>query len=722
VILEANGSGRMRVFTRVEAAVFAAYAAVTAFMTWPAATLMTRIYGQKGDPLGVLWSCWWFKYTFVHHMPYDPMSWVAVPFGRHLSLYSRDPLTALTLRIFYLMTNETVAYNIFLLLCFFLAAVAMYYLARSLTGSQAAATVAGFAFAFSPYMLVQGKEHLGLLVTAWIPLFFYFMIRAWRERSLLWSILSLVSFGLMTLFNYHYGLVGAVMAVAFLITVYLLGKPWRPGPGESALKRSIPALLFVIALVAFIAAVIMRRASVGNDFVSIGLYSARPWDYFLPHAEARFLGWATGGFIRSHLHGGFLSESSLFLGYIPLGLAVYGLYGTLKRRVHTAPAAGEAATEPAQARRPPVEASRRIPVALAVTAVVCFICSMPATAKVFGLKLYFPSYFFHYIVPDVRAYARFGIGVMFCVALLAAYGVALLLRNKRLRDWAWLAAIVISLLILLEFAIVPPFYSLNTAKMTDYYKWLKARPAGTVATMYPLFYADDFSNYGYLFDQRNHEKKLVNGAEPDSQAEEIRQSALDITNPDTPRILKKLGARYVMVIPSLYRAGYHVNYIESSVFDPVKVPSSLRLVRRFADCYVYEDLARPAEITPLFTSGSFQPVVYPDGHAWHPGASNMVVNIVSTLKDTVTADVTFKTAATSKKGTVEYQLNGKGAGPDTLPVWPVTRTISSVAIKPGNNYMTIHSDSALSGVTEVPGATEVQVGIMVSDISVTPLP
>jgi hypothetical protein len=213
---------------------------------------------------------------------------------------------------------------------------------------------------------------------------------------------------------------------------------------------------------------------------------------------------------------------------------------------------------------------------------------------------------------------------------------------------------------------------------------------------------------------------MVNGGAPDTVAEQIRQSALSITNPATPGILKRLGARYVLAIPSLYREGYHLNYIEPSMFDPSKVPSTLRKVKQFADCTVYENLAGPAEIIPLFVSGAYQPTVTPDGAAWHPGAGEMVVNIKSDREETVVADVSFEAAATSKRGTIEFQLNGASGGPQALPVKSARYTIKSVAIRPGSNYLTISSSSAAVPVTEVPGATTVNVGIMVSDIQLTP--
>ncbi|MHB8895201.1 MAG: hypothetical protein ACYC99_08530 [Candidatus Geothermincolia bacterium] len=718
-------SSRFGVIGKTEAVVFAAYAAVVAFMTWPAVTLVSRTYAQRGDPYGTIWWMWWFRFSFARHIPSNPMTWVGVPYGRNVSPFSRDPLTTNVLRGLSVTTTETVAYNIFLLLGFFTAAIGMYYLVRRLTGSRGAATVAGFIFGFSPYMLMQGKEHISLLTTAFIPLVFYFVIRAWKERSILMAALSAISFVIMTLFNYHYGLIGATLLIAFGLTVWLLGKPWTANGRQGALVRGVPVLLCVAGAVALVVFIYARRGSVSSDMTGLYLYSARPWDYFIPQAQGVALGWLTNGFITSHLHGGFLVENSLFVGLLPLCLAVYAFFAMRKRR--GAPDTDIAGSGEGLIEDNPgtvvtslerVSSDNRIQIAFAVSAVVCFLFSMPPTARLFGLKLYLPSYLLHYLVPDVRAYGRFGLGVIFAVAILAACGTAALLRKK---EWSRYRAVIVtglSLVVLIEFAIVPPFRSLDTASVTDYYEWLRERPGDPVVALYPFFYADDFQNYNYYFDQRHHEKKMVNGSEPGTEAEKIRQVALDLTNPDTPGILKKLGVRYVMAMPSLYRNGGHVNYIEPAAFDPRAVAAGLKPVKRFSDCVVYEDTAEPARIISLFVMGAYQAVVYPDGKAWHPGAREMMVNVMSELPGPVVADVTFRAAATSQQGTIQFELNGAGSPRRALTVWPSEFTIRSVRLMPGSNLLAIHADSKLSPVTEIPGSTEVRAAVMVSDIGV----
>ena len=718
-----NNAEKQGLISRFEAIVFLAYAGIVALMTWPAITLTSRTYAQKGDPMGTLWILWWMRYSAAHHLAANPVSIVGVPNGYALNLYTGEILTTGSLKAMSLATTETIAYNVFLLVFFFFAAVSMYYFVRWLTKSRAGATVAGFIFAFSPYMLMQGKEHTGLLTVGWIPLFFYLLIRAFKERSVLLGVLCGVVFAVLTLFNYHYGLITGFMAVVFGITVWMLGRPWRK-ISSRAVRRALPAAVIVAVVVGIAVLVIARKPT---DMTGSILYSARPWEYFLPHAEGMLFGWMTSGFITSHLHGGFLSESSLFLGFVPLILVAYALVSLFRRkppRQIESPESdddGEAGADAAGADAPRAGV-RRLLIAFAVTGVACFLMSMPPTTRLLGLKIYLPSYLMHLVTPPVRAWARFGLGVFFSVAVLAGYGVAVLMKRVRWSRAGKVAAVaVISVLVLLEFAIIPPFHSLNTASTTDYYTWLKSRPASTVVAMYPFFYSDDFANYSYMFDQRHHQKKMANGAQVDTGAENTRQIVLDITNPSTPGILKRLGVDYVLAIPSLYEEGNHMNYVDPIKFDAGAVPSTLKEVKKFDDCFAYVNTAPPAEFVPSFIAGAYQSVLSRDGKTWHPGVGDVTVDVRSYASVPALCDIRFQAVAPQSRGTIRFSLNGQDSGTRDLQAWPSEFIIKGVTLRPGSNLLSVRADAPAAAVPQVPGATSINADVLLGDVSVTRL-
>lgn len=727
-------SGRQpgRYFGRTEAALFALYAAVVAFMTWPAVTLFNRTYGQRGDPLGIIWDFWWVKYAHARHLPVNMISIVAVPFGMKQNLGSVDPLAVWSLRAASIATTETVAYNLFILVSYLAAAIAMYYLARRITGSRPAGAFAGFVFAFSPYMLMQGKEHIALLTVFWMPVFFYFLLRAWKERTALMYVLSVVSFVLMGLTSYHYGLIGGILAAVFVLSVWLMGKPWRRLRQRSFVRSVLPGLLVVLAVAALVAVALLRKQWQAKDIANLYYYSGRPWDYFIPHAEAYVLGGVTGSFVKSNLHGSFLSENSLFLGFVPMALGVYCLYCSWRGGRREAGALAEEAVQEEGVPKeggsgetvtagPLMMEDRRLAAGLAISAAACFLVSMPPSFELFGLKIYLPSYLLHKFVPQVRAYARFGMGVMFCVALLAAGGLAMLLEKKWFSAQKAAVTAVLCVVVLLEFSIVPPFRSLETGNVTDYDRWLRANVGESAVAFYPFYYADDFRNYGYFFEQRHHSRKILNGYVPGTEAEKLRQGILGITDPETPRILKTLQCDYVVVFPDLYLEGGHMNYTDRIAIDTDAFPPALEKVKEFPDCVIYENKAEPADFVPVYVGGTYQAIVEPDDSVFHPGTGDMTVDIRSELDSDVACDISFLAAATSSTGRLKVTLNGASSSV-TLTTVPTELVLSNVVLKPGSNYLRLETDAPAAPVVEVPGVTTVDASMAITDPRVTITP
>lgn len=731
-----SSGGRIKaVFLRAETPMFLVYAAVTAFMTWPAITLVHRTYAEPRDPLGVIWTMWWYKYSFLHHLPVSHVTVASYPFGMKVNTFLVDPLTGLLLRGLSMAAGETIAYNIFLLACFFLAAISMYFLVRYLTGSRWAAFYSGLVFAFCPYMLMHGKEHLGLAATFWIPLFFLFLIRAWRRRTLGSILLAALVLLVLSLFSYNYSLLASIFAATFILAAWLLGRPWKKGRDWRLLLRVLPiaALVFVLLVALFI---VLESSPAGshNYLRALYNYSARPWDYLLPTAEGAALGWTSRAFINSHPHGGFLVESSLFLGYIPLFLAFYALLLSLRRRTLRAASDGRSrglvstggnvtttVSRPQETSRSAAintGHNRRIIWAFAVSGAVAFIFSMPPTARILGVNVYFPSYLIYKLVPQYRAYARFGLMVLFAVAVLAGFAVDALSRKFRpgWRRTAFLAALCA--LVLVEFSVVPPFRALDTNATTDYYRWLKDQKGKVAVAIYPMFYSDDFRTYEYLFQQRLHRKNLLNGARYGSEAEDYRETMVDLLHPATPGLLRALGAKYVMVLPGYYLEGNHINYPYPLKFEESRLPGGLKLEREFNKCLVYRVTAAPSRVYALFTGGICQPYMDPRGVFWHPGGNIVTVNIKSELPDTATRRLKFRAKSPRSPASLRVGLNGKSIGDFKLAPWPREIETGPVTLRPGTNTLTLESTGTPVVLEQVPLHSEMKVSVLVSNILV----
>ncbi|HEV8394527.1 MAG TPA: discoidin domain-containing protein [Vicinamibacterales bacterium] len=131
----------------------------------PASTIVHDV----GDPLltaGFLhWNAWtlpfthaWWQFPIFAPIP------DALTFSEHLL-----GLSVVATPIEWLVRDPLVAANLVTLLTYPLCGLAMFLLVRRLTGSAAAAFLAGLAYAFSPYRTSQ-LPHVQMLATFWAPL------------------------------------------------------------------------------------------------------------------------------------------------------------------------------------------------------------------------------------------------------------------------------------------------------------------------------------------------------------------------------------------------------------------------------------------------------------------------------------------------------------------------------------------------------------------------
>ena len=154
-------------FASSAAFAFLVYSVLAIAMTWPLAAGLARdIPGDFGDPLFTSWVIswdathlgrgWWSANIFAPH----PLS---LAYSEHFL-----PQALQALPIYAVTRNPILCYNLLFLSTFALSGLGMFLLGRELTGSTAAAFVAGLAFAFAPYR-ISNIPHLQVLSSAWMP-------------------------------------------------------------------------------------------------------------------------------------------------------------------------------------------------------------------------------------------------------------------------------------------------------------------------------------------------------------------------------------------------------------------------------------------------------------------------------------------------------------------------------------------------------------------------
>jgi len=145
----------------------AVYLVLTLALTWPLAAGVARdLPGDFGDPLFTSWVLawdathlgrgWWSANIFAP----QPL---ALAYSEHFL-----PQALQTWPVYAATGNPILCYNLLFLSTFVLAAIGMFAFSREITGSDAAAFVAGLAFAFTPYRIAS-IPHLQVLSSAWMP-------------------------------------------------------------------------------------------------------------------------------------------------------------------------------------------------------------------------------------------------------------------------------------------------------------------------------------------------------------------------------------------------------------------------------------------------------------------------------------------------------------------------------------------------------------------------
>ena len=281
--------------------------------------LTTHVYSDLGDPIlntAILaWNAtqvplteaWWNFPSFA------PLTGVTA-FTEHLLL--TYPIAS---PVIWLSGNPVLAYNMVFLLAMPLNGIAAYALARELTGSSAAAFVAGLAFMCAPYQSVQ-LSHLQQMTSFGMPFALLWLHRYFRtgsRRALVW-------FGVGWLLT---ALANSSLLIFFPMLLLLWGvwfvrpREWRRliGPVAAAGVASLP-------LVPLLWGYHVRQAAYGfvreyreiqsfsADMVGLfGMYHrAVPWRGVLPHD---------------------FEEGALFPGFTILALGVLAIAVAVSRGV-----------------------------------------------------------------------------------------------------------------------------------------------------------------------------------------------------------------------------------------------------------------------------------------------------------------------------------------------------------------------------------------------------
>jgi len=168
--------------------------------------------------------------------------------------------------------------------------------------------------------------------------------------------------------------------------------------------------------------------------------------------------------------------------------------------------------------------------------------------------------------------------MMISLSVLSGIGIKFLLEKFKIKNLKSKIIFigVIFALIGVEYINVPPFHYFDSTS-PKLYTWLAKQEGkfSSAVAEYPML-AGRTSEYGYMFWQRVHKQKLVNGGDR-ARLEKL----LHIDNPQTVQRIRKRGVKYVIIHRDFYEdKDYKENYnIPMPVIDEEKL--GLRLIKSF---------------------------------------------------------------------------------------------------------------------------------------------
>jgi hypothetical protein len=509
-----------------------------------------RTASYEGDARALIWGLAWDNHALLDGVPslFDANKLYPLPnalaYGEHL--YG---ISFFTLPIYALTRNPVLAYNLVWILSFLLAAGAAHLLAWRYTRDHLAATLAGMASAFCFFRMHHGA-HLNLLWSFWIPLSLIAMDRwvarpTWRRLAPLLAIVVLQS-----LASWYEAVLIAIADGVFLLWLVLAERLWS-GRRRVGIDPAARSWLFRLGVQGLVGALIV---------LSIVWPFAR--HYFILHghgptfassSSADLAGWLVppentfaGQWLLAHNVQGpraIWGEITVYLGWIPLGLAVIG--GVVSVRSSD-----------------PVERRNRFFIVLALVAAV--LALGPSASEVasgrwgwspFGLLAHLPG------LSLFRVPARYSQLLNLALASLAA--VACAAAHRRFGLVARVGTVAAILLLLAEFYVVkfpggPP----QPFVVPVVYKHVATLPPGAVLSL------PDYATTPLWFREADYfemRARVLAFPEPSSAAE-MRDVKIDYIVLHT----RETGAREML--------------------EPAKASADFRLLARFDDDYLFQVL------------------------------------------------------------------------------------------------------------------------------------
>lgn len=458
----------------------ASYVVLAVVMTWPVtARLTTHIAGENDDLYVAQWDCWWVGKVVTEGRNPLFTDDLFYPEGVSLRFHSVSWLTGLIAAPFRGLFGATAGYNLTFLLQTWLCAVAMFALARHLTGSRSAAWLAGLVFAFAPYRMSQATSHPNLAFLAAAPLVILFVHKSINDGKIRYAWFAALSLALVLLTGAHIFIMTAALLTVIVTISFLQRRRWADRRAWIVLAHFAAACIVLVAPLMF-----QFVGSAGDDAMDEALS--------LTEAETMQtdpIAWVTPSRYHPWWGDAYESQYNKFVANRPwvatLGLAALGLSAIAAFHRRT---------------RGPVVAWT---IAGAAFALLCLGPKLRLSGQVHDFPMPYSLVGWLSPVQAIRTPDRFNLMLVTCVAVMAGWGWSAL-RQWRIRRAAWV--MLPAMIILLEYW--PNPYPTTPAGHSAFYDSLAADDEAVAIMEIPL--ARKPSKFA-MYAQTVHGRPIVGG-------------------------------------------------------------------------------------------------------------------------------------------------------------------------------------------------------------------
>lgn len=587
--------------------VLAVMSGLAVLMTWPLVLRLNEAINDWGDPLLNAWILWWD----THALSTPGLSLfdapIFFPHANTLAYSEHLIVSSLTVwPVFLLGGGALTAHNLLFLFSFAVAGLGAYLLAFQLTGSRAAALVAGVGFAFSPFRFGH-LGHLQILTSHFMPFVLLYLHRWAKQPRWAWAAGFGIFWVLQSLSCGYYALFISLAVGVFLVFYALWFGWWRQR--RRYIQLGAVALGMIILVGPFFYPYIKVKKDMGfvRSSQIAASFSAEPKHYLAAPPANRLYGRGSKPFRAT--------EGELFLGFTLSILALAGLAPRRKEQEQDTPQPGGAASRVLlwatgglalagamvwlsggwQGKLGTLHLSLTSSSRLFMLAGLSLILwrisvlggfkqawrqgpgailglrapgdgqrTWPGPDQIFYLILVLVAFWaslgpryglywlLYHLVPgfdSIRVPSRMAVLVSLAWPVLASYGAARLFASRSYKQL--LGAGAICLIILAESCSVPLPWQYIYHRPPLVYRWLERQPQPMVIMEIPtLDYRGDFARDArYLYWAAHHKKTLVNGYSGFFPAEYLAMAKQAKRLPKGPGIetLAKLGAQYLVV-------------------------------------------------------------------------------------------------------------------------------------------------------------------------------